>query len=166
MRMSARSGYESACSLFNAERIALSSDRAASIVAPGFNRPNNCVMRCVRIVTICAPMWCGLVTMLAMISVSAGYGTDGSSTPITVALRVPDHPVALALLRDEQRFEHAHAANRLLEALQARVVARGRVDVSDSNLSYRSDGRITHQLLDVVSLMPHPERRRQSFAAA
>ena len=32
---------------------------------------------------------CGLVTMLAMISVSAGYGTDGSSTPITVALRVP-----------------------------------------------------------------------------
>ena len=27
--------------------------------------------------------------MLAMISVSAGYGTDGSSTPITVALRAP-----------------------------------------------------------------------------
>ena len=68
---------------------AVSSARASSSVAPGFRRPNNCVMRCVRIVFIVAPRWCGLVTMLAMISVSAGYGTDGSSTPITVALRVP-----------------------------------------------------------------------------
>jgi hypothetical protein len=46
-------------------------------------------MRWVRPVTIVAPRWCGLVTTLAMISVSAGYGTDGSSTPTTVALRGP-----------------------------------------------------------------------------
>src|SRR5690349_23151539 len=31
--------------------------------------------------------------MLAMISVSAGYGTDGSSTPITVALLLPSSMV-------------------------------------------------------------------------
>ena len=35
---------------------------------------------------IVAPMWCGLVTMLAMISVSAGYGIDGSRTPTIVAV--------------------------------------------------------------------------------
>ena len=46
-------------------------------------------MRCVRAVTIVALKWCGLVTTLAMISVSAGYGTDGSRTPTTVAVRVP-----------------------------------------------------------------------------
>ena len=28
--------------------------------------------------------------MLAMISVSAGYGTDGSSTPMTVAVAITD----------------------------------------------------------------------------
>ena len=34
-----------------------------------------------------ASRWCGLVTTLAMISVSVGYGTDGSSTPTMVAVR-------------------------------------------------------------------------------
>ncbi len=34
-------------------------------------------------------MWCGLVTTFAMISVSAGYGTDGSRTPTMVAERSP-----------------------------------------------------------------------------
>jgi hypothetical protein len=40
-------------------------------------------------VTIVAPRWCGLAATFAMISVSAGYGTDGSRTPTTVALRAP-----------------------------------------------------------------------------
>ena len=40
-------------------------------------------------VTIVADRWCGLVTTLAMISVSAGYGIDGSSTPTIVAERAP-----------------------------------------------------------------------------
>jgi hypothetical protein len=88
-RMSARGGYSSGCSCMMLVWRAVSSALASSSVAPGFRRPNNCVMRCVRIVFIVAPRWCGLVTMLAMISVSAGYGTDGSSTPITVALRDP-----------------------------------------------------------------------------
>ena len=43
-------------------------------------------MRCTRSMFIVAPRWCGLVTMLAMISVSTGYGTDGSSTPTMVAV--------------------------------------------------------------------------------
>ena len=34
-----------------------------------------------------ASRWCGLVTTLAMISVSCGYGTDGSRTPTIVAGR-------------------------------------------------------------------------------
>ena len=37
--------------------------------------------------------WCGLVTTLAMISVSAGYGTDGSRTPTMVAVRSPSRTV-------------------------------------------------------------------------
>ena len=68
---------------------AVSSARASSRDAPGFRRPNSSVIRWLRLVTIVAPRWCGLVTMFAMISVSAGYGTDGSSTPTTVAVRVP-----------------------------------------------------------------------------
>jgi len=40
-------------------------------------------------VFIVAPRWCGLVAMLAMISVSAGEGTDGSRTPMMVAVRGP-----------------------------------------------------------------------------
>ena len=64
---------------------ARSSARAASRSAPGASRPNSSVIRCTRPVTIVADRWCGLVTTLAMISVSAGYGTDGSSTPTMVA---------------------------------------------------------------------------------
>ena len=44
-------------------------------------------MRWIRPVTMVAERWCGLVTTLAMISVSCGYGTQGSSTPMTVAER-------------------------------------------------------------------------------
>jgi hypothetical protein len=46
-------------------------------------------MRCVRLATIVAPRWCGLVTTFAMISVSAGYGIEGSRTPTTLAVRGP-----------------------------------------------------------------------------
>ena len=46
-------------------------------------------MRCSRPVTIVADKWCGLVTTFAINSVSAGQGTDGSSTPTTVAEREP-----------------------------------------------------------------------------
>ena len=71
---------------------ARSSARACSSVAPGASRPNSSVMRWTRPVTIVADRWCGLVTMLAMISVSAGYGTEGSNTPTMVALRAPNDP--------------------------------------------------------------------------
>ena len=49
-------------------------------------------MRWTRPVTIVADMWCGLVTTLAMISVSDGYGTHGSNTPTIVAVRDPNDP--------------------------------------------------------------------------
>ena len=60
---------------------------------PGASRPNSSVIRCTRPSTIVASRWCGLVTTLAMISVSAGYGTDGSSTPTIVAVRSPSRTV-------------------------------------------------------------------------
>jgi hypothetical protein len=72
---------------------AVSSARASSSVAFGARRANNSVIRCVRSSSIVAPRWCGLLTMLAMISVAAGYGTDGSRTPITVATRSPSRTV-------------------------------------------------------------------------
>src|ERR1035441_10328378 len=46
----------------------------------------------VTILAMVAERWWGLVTILAMISVSDGYGTDGSNTPTTVAVRVPNDP--------------------------------------------------------------------------
>ena len=75
---------------------ARSSARAASRSIPGASRPKSSVMRCTRPSTIVASRWCGLVTTLAMISVSCGYGTEGSRTPTTVAgcSRVP---IAVAL---------------------------------------------------------------------
>ena len=41
-----------------------------------------------RWVTIVADRWWGLVTTLAMSSVSVGYGTDGSSTPTITAFAI------------------------------------------------------------------------------
>ena len=72
---------------------ARSSARADSRFAPGRRRPNNSVIRCTRPVTIVAERWCGLVTTLAMISVSDGYGTDGSRTPTIVAERSSNRTV-------------------------------------------------------------------------
>jgi len=43
-------------------------------------------------VIMVAERWCGLVTMLAMISVSAGYGMEGSRTPMIVADLSPKLP--------------------------------------------------------------------------
>ena len=87
--MSASGVYASGCSRIIAACTAISSARADSIEAPGASRPNSSVIRCVRPISIIAPRWCGLVTTFAMISVSAGYGTEGSSTPTTVAARGP-----------------------------------------------------------------------------
>jgi hypothetical protein len=79
--------YASGCSRTIAPCTACSSVRADSRVAPEARRPKSSVIRCTRPVTIVADMWCGLVTTFAMISVCAGYGTDGSRTPMIVALR-------------------------------------------------------------------------------
>ena len=62
---------------------------AASRSTPGARRPKSSVIRWTRPSVIVASRWCGLVTTLAMISVCAGYGTDGSSTPTIVADLVP-----------------------------------------------------------------------------
>ena len=62
-----------------------SSAFAVARSTPGASRPKSSVMRCTRPSTIVASRWCGLVTTLAMISVSVGYGTDGSRTPTMVA---------------------------------------------------------------------------------
>ena len=67
-----RSEYASGCSLRMAPWTARSSARAASRSAPGASRPKSSVIRCTRPFTIVASRWCGLVTTLAMISVSAG----------------------------------------------------------------------------------------------
>ena len=51
-----------------------------------------------------ADRWCGLVTTFAMISVCAGYGTDGSTTPTIVAERSPSlmvFPIRLGSLPKE-----------------------------------------------------------------
>jgi hypothetical protein len=93
MRKSDFGEYDSGNSLMMAPCAARSSARAASRSAPGARRPNSSVMRCTRPVTIVASRWCGLVTTLAMISVSVGYGTDGSSTPMIVADRRPNRTV-------------------------------------------------------------------------
>ncbi len=93
MRKSASLGYASGCSLTIAPWTARSSARAASRSAPGASRPKSSVIRCTRPSTIVADRWCGLVTTLAMISVSAGYGMDGSRTPTMVAERSPSRIV-------------------------------------------------------------------------
>ncbi len=80
-------------------------------MAPGKSRPKSSVMRWVRWLTIVAPRWCGLVTTLATSSVSAGYGSDGSRTPITVALREPRRTVLPITV-----------ASRLSDVLQKRWV--------------------------------------------
>ena len=64
--------YDSGCERTIAEWTVASSARALSSVAPGASRPKSSVIRCTRPVTIVAERWCGLVTMFAMISVSAG----------------------------------------------------------------------------------------------
>ena len=87
--MLALAEYASGCSRTIASYAAVSSARAFSTEAPGARRPKSSVIRCMRSMFIVAPMWCGLVTMLAMISVSAGYGIDGSRTPTIVAVRAP-----------------------------------------------------------------------------
>ena len=86
---SALRGYASGCALRMSRCTARSSLRAASRSMPGASRPNSSVIRCTRPCTIVASRWCGLVTMLAMISVCEGYGTDGSTTPTIVAERSP-----------------------------------------------------------------------------
>ena len=82
-------------------------------------------------VTIVADRWCGLVTTLAMISVSAGYGTDGSRTPTIVAVRVPSRMVLpttdgslLRVVRPEAVGQHRRA--RRVRAVVGRVRAGGR----------------------------------------
>ena len=93
MRKSPFFGYDSGLALTIAAWTPRSSARAASRSVPGFRRPNSSVIRCTRPVTIVAERWCGLVTTLAMTSVSAGYGTDGSSTPTMVAMRSSNRTV-------------------------------------------------------------------------
>ena len=94
MRKSAFCGYASGCSLTIAPWTARSSARAASRSAPGrepaeeLGHPVHAAVHHRRV-----DRWCGLVTTLAMISVSAGYGTDGSRTPTMVAERSPSRTV-------------------------------------------------------------------------
>ena len=89
MRKSAFFGYDSRCSVTIAVWAARSSARTASRSAPAAMRAKRSVMRWTRPSTIVAERWCGLVTTFAMISVCAGYGTDGSTTPTIVAERSP-----------------------------------------------------------------------------
>jgi len=61
--------------------------------APGASFPNSSVMRCTRPCTIVAERWCGLVTTLAMISVSRDKERSARRTPTMVAERVPRRTV-------------------------------------------------------------------------
>src|SRR3954469_20265232 len=89
MRKSDLAEYDSGWDFTIAACTPRSSARAASTLLSGASRPNSSVIRCTRPVTIVADRWCGLVTTLAMISVSDGYGTEGSRTPTIVAERSP-----------------------------------------------------------------------------
>ena len=98
---SALRGYASGCALRMSRCTARNSLRAASRSVPGASRPKSSVIRCTRPCTIVASRWCGLVTMLAMISVCEGYGTDGSTMPTIVAERSPSRmtlPIAFGSL--------------------------------------------------------------------
>ena len=72
-------------------------------VADGAIRAKTSVIRCWRLLAIVAPMWWGLDARLAMSSVAAGYGSDGSNTPTICADRVSRRIVLPITFGSERR---------------------------------------------------------------
>ena len=75
-----------------------------------------------------------------------------------------DHAVAPGVERDEERLQHADRSDRLLQRGEVRFAVRHSVKVRNGDLANGSQGRVPHQLLDVVPAMPHPEGLRKAFS--